>query len=231
MVDVRLNIPAYTDYDVWVPTIRHNGKEKYKAAVRLKNVNFIKPTLSGSAKRTDSSKALKVAKGGEKNPFAVMTGEYVEGTDDHLFTIAKEVFDSDEWTQVGYDPIKRGFFYDRETGEAILEADEVVQVGHLVLAKNAKKTTPDVFPFNKGGMAMKDDMNMGYALGGEVDAIDPVSGNEIPPGSTAKEVRDDIPTMLSEGEYVVPADVLKFYGLKFFEDLRDNAKVEMAELE
>ena len=24
-------------------------------------------------------------------------------------------------------------------------------------------------------------MNMGYALGGEVDAIDPVSGNEIPP--------------------------------------------------
>ena len=37
--------------------------------------------------------------------------------------------------------------------------------------------------------------------------------------------------MLSEGEYVVPADVLKFYGLKFFEDLRDNAKVEMAELE
>ena len=44
MVNVRLNIPAYTDYDVWVPTIRHNGKEKYKAAVRIKNVNFIKPT-------------------------------------------------------------------------------------------------------------------------------------------------------------------------------------------
>ncbi len=85
--------------------------------------------------------------------------------------------------------------------------------------------------FNQGGMAMKDDMNMGYALGGEVDAIDPVSGNEIPPGSTAKEVRDDIPTMLSEGEYVVPADVLKFYGLKFFEDLRANAKVEMAMME
>ena len=37
--------------------------------------------------------------------------------------------------------------------------------------------------------------------------------------------------MLSEGEYVVPADVLKFYGLKFFEDLRDKAKIEMAELE
>jgi len=78
---------------------------------------------------------------------------------------------------------------------------------------------------------MKDDMNMGYALGGEVDAIDPVSGNEIPPGSTAKEVRDDIPAMLSEGEYVVPADVLKFYGLRFFEGLRNKAKIEMAMLE
>ena len=53
---------------------------------------------------------------------------------------------------------------------------------------------------------------------------DPVSGNPIPPGSMAKEVRDDIPAMLSEGEYVVPADVLRFYGVNFFEDLRGKAK-------
>ena len=235
MVDVRLNIPAYTDYNVWVPTIRHDGKEKYKAAVRLKNVNFIKPTLSGSAKRTDSSKALKVAEGGEKNPFAVMTGEYVEGTDDELFTMSKEVFDSSEWTQVGYDPIKRGFFYDRETGQAILEADEVIQVGHLVLAKNAKKTDPDVFPFNKGGAVMDDQMKMAFMdEGGIIDDdldVDPVSGNEVPPGSLAEEVRDDIPAQLSEGEYVVPADVVRYYGVKFFEDLRDQAKMGLAEME
>lgn len=235
MVNVRLNIPAYTDYDVWVPTIRHNGKEKYKAAVRIKNVNFIKPTLSDGAKRTDSSKALKVAEGGEKNPFAVMTGEYVEGTDDELFTMAKEVFDSDEWTQVGYDPIKRGFFYDRETGQAILEADEVIQVGHLVLAKNAKKTDPDVFPFNKGGAVMDDQMEMAFMQeGGIMDDgmdVDPVSGNEVPPGSLAEEVRDDIPAQLSEGEYVVPADVVRYYGVKFFEDLRDQAKMGLADME
>ena len=235
MVDVRLNIPAYTDYDVWVPTIRHNGKEKYKAAVRLRNVNFIKPTLSGSAKRTDSSKALKVAEGGNKNPFAVMTGEYVEGTDDELFTMAKEVFDSDEWTQVGYDPIKRGFFYDRETGQAILEADEVIQVGHLVLAKNAKKTDPDVFPFNEGGVAMNEQMEMAFMKQGGIkdDGMkkDPVSGNPIPPGSMATEVRDDIPAMLSEGEYVVPADVLRYYGVNFFENLRGQAKQGLQRME
>jgi len=60
---------------------------------------------------------------------------------------------------------------------------------------------------------------------------DPVSGNEIPPGSLAKEVRDDIPAQLSEGEYVVPADVVQYYGVKFFEDLRMEAKRGLAEME
>ena len=50
--------------------------------------------------------------------------------------------------------------------------------------------------------------------------IDPVSGNVIPLGSSAEEVRDDIPAMLSPGEIVIPADVVKFHGVKLFEDLR-----------
>jgi hypothetical protein len=61
--------------------------------------------------------------------------------------------------------------------------------------------------------------------------VDPVSGNEVPPGSLPEEVRDDIPAMLSEGEYVVPADVLRFYGMKFFEDLRTQAKMGLADME
>tara|TARA_R100000234_G_scaffold37095_1_gene21999 strand:+ start:902 stop:2332 length:1431 start_codon:yes stop_codon:yes gene_type:complete len=60
---------------------------------------------------------------------------------------------------------------------------------------------------------------------------DPVSGNEVPSGSMASEVRDDIPAQLSEGEYVVPADVVRYYGVKFFEDLRDEAKRGLAEME
>jgi len=60
---------------------------------------------------------------------------------------------------------------------------------------------------------------------------DPVSGNDIPVGSTAKEVRDDIPAMLSEGEYVVPADVVQYYGVKMFEDLRIQAKLGLQDME
>jgi len=73
--------------------------------------------------------------------------------------------------------------------------------------------------FEEGGIA-DDGMN-----------VDPVSGNEIPPGSMAQEVRDDVPAQLSEGEYVVPADVLRFYGVKFFEDLRAEAKQGMMQME
>ncbi|MCP3658562.1 MAG: hypothetical protein GY766_27290, partial [Herbaspirillum sp.] len=61
--------------------------------------------------------------------------------------------------------------------------------------------------------------------------VDPVSGNEVPPGAMPEEVRDDIDAKLSEGEYVVPADVLRYYGLKFFEDLRGKAKAKMEELD
>ena len=76
-------------------------------------------------------------------------------------------------------------------------------------------------------MAVNDQMEMALSESGRQD---PVSGNDVPMGSLPEEVRDDVPAMLSEGEYVVPADVLRFYGLKFFEDLRENAKMEIAKM-
>ena len=76
-------------------------------------------------------------------------------------------------------------------------------------------------------MAVSDQMEMAL---NESERQDPVSGNDVPMGSLPEEVRDDVPAMLSEGEYVVPADVLRFYGLKFFEDLRTDAKVQIAQM-
>ena len=78
-------------------------------------------------------------------------------------------------------------------------------------------------------MPIKDHVQ-GYAVGGPVKR-DPVSGNHIPPGSSPENVRDDIPAMLSEGEYVVPADVLKYFGVNFFEELRMKAKEGMMSME
>ena len=53
---------------------------------------------------------------------------------------------------------------------------------------------------------------------------DPISGNDIPKASTAEEVRDDIPARLSEGEFVLPADVVRYHGLEKLMNLRQEAK-------
>ena len=53
---------------------------------------------------------------------------------------------------------------------------------------------------------------------------DPVSGNDVPSGSLQEEVRDDIPAMLSEGEFVFPADVVRYYGLDTLMKMRQKAK-------
>ena len=94
----------------------------------------------------------------------------------------------------------------------------------------------DMRGYAEGGevSAMDNEMRMLMAEGGLKDdgmRVDPVSGNEIPPGSMATEVRDDIPAQLSEGEYVVPADVVKYFGVKFFEELRSEAKMGLSSME
>jgi hypothetical protein len=54
--------------------------------------------------------------------------------------------------------------------------------------------------------------------------VDPVSGNEVPPGAMQNEVRDDISAKLSEGEFVFPADVVRYVGLERLMQIRDLAK-------
>ena len=73
--------------------------------------------------------------------------------------------------------------------------------------------------FNEGGL--KDE-------GGEVD---PVSGNDVPIGSTKEEVRDDIPAMVSEGEFIFPADVVRYIGLENLMRLRQDAKMGLKKME
>ena len=74
------------------------------------------------------------------------------------------------------------------------------------------------------------EMNMGGLMQdgvGVIIGIEEESGNEIPAGSMPEEVADDVSAMLSEGEYVVPADVVRWHGVKMFEELRCEAKMGM----
>lgn len=95
--------------------------------------------------------------------------------------------------------------YERARGEAVQKAMGEEQTPGLMM----------------GGMMMDSDPFAPFQV---VVDIDDHSGNEVPAGSKDEEVRDDIPALLSEGEYVVPADVVRYHGLKTFEALRCEAK-------
>lgn len=66
-----------------------------------------------------------------------------------------------------------------------------------------------------------------YAEGG---MIDPVSGNEVPPGALPQEVRDDIPINVSEGEFIFPANAVRFFGVGKLEGMVQTANKKLDEM-
>jgi len=108
---------------------------------------------------------------------------------------------------------------------------EMVDILPEVLKRNVDYTPAG---FAQGGSVEDSQMERLMQEGGMADdgmEQEPVTGNDIPPGSLASEVRDDIDAKLSEGEYVVPADVVRFFGVRFFEDLRNQAKQGLSEMD
>ena len=82
-------------------------------------------------------------------------------------------------------------------------------------------------------MALKEQMEL-FDDGGlmeEGGTTDPVSGNDVPVGSTQEEVRDDIPAQLSEGEFVFPADVVRYIGLEKLMQMRQEAKMGLSTMD
>jgi hypothetical protein len=99
------------------------------------------------------------------------------------------------------------------------------------------KTIDQTQNFAKGGMLKQmelfEPVEGAFNEGGllqEGGSVDPVSGNEVPVGSLQEEVRDDIPAQLSEGEFVMPADVVRYHGLDKMMQLRDEAKAGLARM-
>ncbi len=70
--------------------------------------------------------------------------------------------------------------------------------------------------------------------GGMMDeggTVDPISGNDVPVGAMKEEVRDDVPAQLSEGEFVIPADVVRYIGLERLMMMRQAAKEGLKKME
>ncbi len=144
----RLDIDAYDIYNVWSASIRgatKAGKDTtvYGQAAHLISKGKDKVKLKGSAQ-----KSLKIAEGGGKSPFAVMDGYWKANSPETIRELAVKYIDNPEWVQVAFNPTKSGHFMDKIKGIPVTEADEVIQIGPLVLGKNVKYDL-NLQPFSK----------------------------------------------------------------------------------
>ena len=144
-IKLRLDIPAYTNHGVWVPTIHNlSGKPiSHESTAIVTNVDLM-------MSESDQAKGLGIARGqrlrpkeGEtegrlrgKFPYATITGDLRKASPDDAFALAQQMMNDPTVVQVGFDPERHSYFYDRETTQPVVAADLVIQVGPLVLAKN-----------------------------------------------------------------------------------------------
>ena len=141
-VGLRIDIPFMEDTGQASVTI-HKGKGlsspavSYRGSAVIENVEF-KSSPSGSLKLASEVTT--------KNPtLARMVGNFVNigETIEQQNEAAKKLSEqamNEGWTQVGVNPSKHSYFYDRATGKPLKSADRVVQVGDLIYAENAQTT-------------------------------------------------------------------------------------------
>jgi len=132
-VGARLDIPSFNNYGTNVVSIHEaTGSGKaigYGRTASLSNVKF----------KTSPSAALKVAMGESKGTWARMIGSWNNESDQSVVDRAKQAISSGEWIQIGINPFRHSWFYNRATGMPVMEAAEVLQVGNMVLARGARE--------------------------------------------------------------------------------------------
>ena len=112
-----------------------------------------------------------------KTPFATMKGEWQNTNNKVIENRAKEIFKNiqagkeTEWIEVGFNPKRHGFFYSKIDGLPVTEAEEIIQVGPLVLAKKANKVNledvPNIKDFKtKEGITFKQGGQIATGLAG-----------------------------------------------------------------
>jgi hypothetical protein len=146
-VGLRLDIPAYTRSGTWAPTIHDKSSSKQTVLAHEPVAMVNNATFSVREKN-----AMRVATGDvSKSPFATIDGKWSPVTSDQAMSMANAAMKSKEWRQVGMDPHRHSFFYDRQTQAPIVSAERVIQVGPLVLAHNPTYGKLEDFKYKSGG--------------------------------------------------------------------------------
>ena len=138
IVALRLDIPAYTKKNTWVVSV-HDGKKSdgkiisYRSVGRITDVVFKSKPLS----------ALSIAGGEAKSTIGRMFGKYKsfdgktpEDQAETAKNLVSKIWKDSSYKQIGMNPTRASYFYDRRSGRPVVAAEEVIQIGGLVYAKN-----------------------------------------------------------------------------------------------
>lgn len=140
IVGLRLDIPAYSNKNTWVVSV-HDGSTNAGKAISYRNVAKINDVRFG----VEPKAALSIAAGVPKTTIGRIFGrwENVSGATmdeqgENAKKLVQNVVNDPNYVQVGMNPFRHSYFYDRSSdiGRPIVSADEVIQIGGLVYAKN-----------------------------------------------------------------------------------------------
>lgn len=159
-VGLRLDIPAYEQHGVWVNSIHdEEGKGEDKRNTSYGSVSSVKNATFDAG----ATKAIKVATGEQnKSPFARIKGDLHHMSEDEAVAHMQKNLNHPDYAQVGMDPRRHGYFYDRKTLQPVTHAKHVVQIGPLVLAH--KPTYGERDTYAKGGKVNPTQHEMRQAL-------------------------------------------------------------------
>lgn len=125
------------------PENNPNSPISYSSAARIQNVRFsirnqkaamkvatqAEPKISASGNKVDQ---------GNKSPQQTMEGNWVNITPEEAYAMVQRLLKDKAWSQVSFDPLRHSYFYDRATKQPVIAADDVIQIGRFVLAKNVQ---------------------------------------------------------------------------------------------
>jgi hypothetical protein len=157
-VGLRMDIPALewgrkNGVNGSVVSVHKGSSEKNKTAssnISYRSTGHIKNVVFAPR---DQERSFGVAQSltgqdGEKTPQQTIEGNWINTPPDKTFKLIKKLLNDPEWKQVSLDPTRHAFFYDRASKKPVLSADEVLQVGRFVLAKNVKYGDRESFKYS-----------------------------------------------------------------------------------
>jgi hypothetical protein len=125
------------------PENNPNSPISYSSAARIQNVRFSIRNQKAAMKVATQAEPKISASGsvvpqGNKSPQQTMEGNWVNITPEEAYAMVQRLLKDKAWSQVSFDPLRHSYFYDRATKQPVIAADDVIQIGRFVLAKNVQ---------------------------------------------------------------------------------------------